>query len=190
MSWARCTGSPIPIKDTEAVAGMPAHSGLAPLQGPYRRRRFTARGTDKGRWPQSWWAKRTCRSSGTPDSPKTGLARHVAAHGTSTTRPADRAADRRLVLRQGYSPLGTAATAEVSIRIPASFSGLYGIKGTQGTHASPTGGRCLVPPHQTTPREVRSHADVRDSAVMMNVMAGPAPRRRVSDVAGEPARLY
>ena len=43
-------GVPIPIKDTEAVAGHAAHHWLAAVQGPYRRRRFAARRTDKGRW--------------------------------------------------------------------------------------------------------------------------------------------
>ena len=62
-------------------------------------------------------------------------------------------------------------------------------KGHAGTHASQTGGRCLLSPDQPLLR--RSDHTRRSGLCRDDERDGRScPRRRVSDVAGKPARLY
>ena len=74
----------------------------------------------------------------------------------------------------GMFPIGHGGDGGGSIRIPCSFSGLFGIKGTQGRNPRrPAGDNSFhIMNHSSGGPMTRN---VRDSALMMNVMAGPAP---------------
>ena len=106
-------GVPIPIKDTEAVAGMPHTIGSLLYKDRNRRRRFTACRTDKGRW----------RNRGGKDEPAGVRARRIhrkpawpAMLQPMEPGPHARRIERRIGGRRGrleYFPSGTAATAAV-----------------------------------------------------------------------------
>ena len=73
-------------------------------------------------------------------------------------------------LAAGLHPLATGSDGGGSIRIPASLSGIYGIKPTQGRVARP-----YYPPGgwRAFSQNGPMANNVRDAAVLLNVMAGP-----------------
>jgi aspartyl-tRNA(Asn)/glutamyl-tRNA(Gln) amidotransferase subunit A len=77
-------------------------------------------------------------------------------------------------LAAGLCPLATGGDGGGSIRIPASFCGVYGIKPTQGRVSSYTG----VPATATnlTSQQGPMSRTVRDSALLLQVLAGHDPR--------------
>ncbi len=75
----------------------------------------------------------------------------------------------------GLGPLAQGSDGAGSIRIPASFCGIYGLKPSWG----------LIPQYPASAVELFSHLGpmtrtVADSALMLNVMAGADPRDRLS----------
>ncbi len=75
----------------------------------------------------------------------------------------------------GLCALGTGGDGGGSIRIPASFNGIYGIKPTQGRISSYTG--VDAPPAvNLTSQQGPMSRTVRDSATLLQVMAGYDPR--------------
>ncbi len=75
----------------------------------------------------------------------------------------------------GMGPISQGSDGAGSIRIPAGFCGLFGLKPSWG----------LVPQYPASVVEMLSHAgpiarSVRDAALMLTVMAGEEPRDRVS----------
>ena len=73
-------------------------------------------------------------------------------------------------LAAGLCPLATGSDGGGSIRIPASFCGVYGIKPTHGRVPSPRTSWGLFGDSGPMSRTVR------DSALMLNAIAGPDPR--------------
>ena len=87
-------------------------------------------------------------------------------------------------LAAGLNPIAQGSDGGGSIRIPASFCGVYGIKGTQGRvprKYSTQQGHLPINFSQIGPMS----RTVLDSAIFMNVMAGPHPRDPGSAL-GEP----
>ncbi len=75
----------------------------------------------------------------------------------------------------GLCALGTGGDGGGSIRIPASFNGIYGIKPTQGRVSSYTG--VDAPPAvNLTSQQGPMSRTVRDTAILLQVMAGYDPR--------------
>ena len=78
-------------------------------------------------------------------------------------------------LAAGLGPLAQGSDGAGSIRIPASFCGIYGLKPSWG----------LIPQYPASAVELFSHLGpmtrtVADAALMLNVMAGADPRDRLS----------
>jgi aspartyl-tRNA(Asn)/glutamyl-tRNA(Gln) amidotransferase subunit A len=78
-------------------------------------------------------------------------------------------------LAAGLGPLAQGSDGAGSIRIPASFCGVYGLKPSWG----------LIPQYPASAVELFSHLGpmtrtVADSALMLNIMAGADPRDRLS----------
>ena len=72
-------------------------------------------------------------------------------------------------------PLATGGDGGGSIRIPAHFSGIYGIKPTQG-RVSAYSGLAGDPMPNLFSQQGPLSRTVRDSALLLQVMAGPDPR--------------
>jgi Asp-tRNA(Asn)/Glu-tRNA(Gln) amidotransferase A subunit family amidase len=84
----------------------------------------------------------------------------------------------------GLGPLAIGTDGGGSIRIPANFCGIFGIKATHG----------LVPVYPASQAEAVSHTGpmtrtVRDAALMLNTIAGYDPRDRNSFPTGNPDYL-
>ena len=166
-------GVPIPIKDTEAVEGMPHTIGSllykdriadADSLPAERIKGAGAIVVGKTNLPEFGHAGFTENRLGPPCCNPWNLD-HTPG-GSSGGSAAGVAA--------GVFPVGHGGDGGGSIRIPASFSGLYGIKGTQGRMPRrPAGDASFHPINHSSGGPITR--DVRDSAVMMNVMAGPAP---------------
>lgn len=101
---------------------------------------------------------------GVSDSPLTGITRNPWNHEMTTGGSSSGAA---AAIITGMGPLAIGSDGGGSIRIPASFTGIFGLKGT--------GGR--VPAYPNSPFGSLAHVGpmtrtVRDAALMMDVMAG------------------
>ena len=165
-------GVPVPIKDTEAVAGMPHTMGSLLLkdhvsdEDSLPAERIKGAGAivvGKTNLPEFGHAGFTENRLGEPCRNPWNLA-HTPG-GSSGGAAAGVAA--------GMFPVGHGGDGGGSIRIPSSFSGLFGIKGTQGRNPRRPSGKASwhVVNHSSGGPLTR---DVRDSALMMNVMAGPS----------------
>jgi aspartyl-tRNA(Asn)/glutamyl-tRNA(Gln) amidotransferase subunit A len=73
----------------------------------------------------------------------------------------------------GISPVATGSDGGGSIRIPAGFTGVYGIKPSQGRVPAPYQGPGGWRPFSQNGPMAR---DVRDACLLLDVMAGPDPR--------------
>ena len=116
------------VKELVAVAGLARHARVDALPGRHRDHATTPR--------RRGCATRARCSSASPRRPssdrRTGPARTCTAspatRGTPNARPADRRAVRRPRSRSGMMPICTGSDGGGSIRIPSSYSGLFGFK--------------------------------------------------------------
>jgi aspartyl-tRNA(Asn)/glutamyl-tRNA(Gln) amidotransferase subunit A len=109
---------------------------------------------------------------GATDSPLTGISRNP---WDLTKTPGGSSGGAAAAVAAGLAPLAVGTDGGGSIRIPGSFCGVFGLKPTCG----------LVPVYPTPNTGTLSHAgpltrSVRDAALMLQVMAGPDDRDRLS----------
>tara|TARA_Y100001934_G_C12378557_1_gene790805 strand:+ start:3274 stop:4680 length:1407 start_codon:yes stop_codon:yes gene_type:complete len=173
-------GVPVTIKDLQSLAGVPLRSGSHTTESvvPERDAPFVARLKDAGAvilgkttTPEFGW-------KGVSESPLTGVTSNpwrpgYNAGASSAGAGAGAAA--------GYGPLHQGSDGAGSIRMPAHFSGVFGLK--------PTYGR--IPNWPVPNNDQGSHIGpltrtVADAALMLKVMAGPDIRDHTS-LEGQPA---
>lgn len=160
-------GVPVAIKDVFLTAGWPTRKGsqAIPAAGPWetdapavaRLREHGAVLVGKTTTPELGW-------KGVTDSPLTGITRNP---WDLARTPGGSSGGSAVAVVLGMTPLATGTDGGGSIRIPAGFSGLVGIK--------PTFGR--VPHHPPSPFGTLAHAGpmartVADLALLLDVMAG------------------
>jgi aspartyl-tRNA(Asn)/glutamyl-tRNA(Gln) amidotransferase subunit A len=109
---------------------------------------------------------------GATDSPLTGISRNP---WDLTKTPGGSSGGAAAAVAAGLAPLAVGTDGGGSIRIPASFCGIFGLKPTCG----------LVPVYPTPNTGTLSHAgpmtrSVRDAALMLQVLAGPDDRDPLS----------
>lgn len=167
-------GVPFAVKDVTYTAGVPTTIGsrlyahLVPDDDAPLVARLRAAGAillGKTTTPELGW-------KGVTDSPLFGISRNP--WNTERT-PGGSSGGSAAALAAGMTPLATGTDGAGSIRIPASFCGVYGLK--------PSFGR--VPNAPPSAAELLAHAGpmtrtVRDAAAMLDVMAGPDERDRNS----------
>ncbi|WP_315837866.1 amidase [Bradyrhizobium prioriisuperbiae] len=162
-------GVPVAIKDTGHVAGWPMRIGshttpTAPstfdTPGVARLREAGAVFFCKTTTPEYGW-------KGITHGPLTGITRNP--WDTSRT-PGGSSGGSAALVAAGVMPLATGGDGGGSIRIPAAFSGVFGLKPSYG----------LVPnlpgPMGTLAVYGGLSRDVADSALLMNVLTRPDPR--------------
>jgi len=163
-------GVPVGIKDNILVAGMPARFGsrltdprLRPADAPAAARLREAGAVLLGKtaMPEYGW-------KATSDSPLTGVTRNPW-NTRMTTGGSSAGAVAATVLGMGALHLGTDGGG--SIRIPAAFTGCFGIKPT----------RARVPAYPASPLGTMAHVgplarSVADAALALTVIAAPDAR--------------
>lgn len=164
-------GVPVAIKDILLTKGWPTRRGSLTVDpsGPWtvdapcvaRLREAGAVLIGKTTTPEFGW-------KGSTDSPLTGITRNP--WNTAKT-PGGSSGGSSAALAARFAPLAMGTDGGGSIRIPASLSGVYGIK--------PSFGR--VPAYPLSPFGTVAHLGpmsrtVRDSAMFLNVIAKPDPR--------------
>ncbi len=85
----------------------------------------------------------------------------------------------------GVTAIAQGSDGGGSVRIPASFSGIYGIKPTQGRAPRRRAGVYSYFPLNNSSVGPMSR-DVRDSAVLLNVMSGPHPEAEAGTISSQP----
>jgi aspartyl-tRNA(Asn)/glutamyl-tRNA(Gln) amidotransferase subunit A len=163
-------GIPVPVKDTCVVRGWPTRFGSLTQRdaGPAAEDQpIIARLRESG-------AVFFCKTSapefawkGITDSRLTGITRNP--WDVSKT-PGGSSGGSAVAVAVNVAPIATGADGAGSIRIPASFTGIYGIKPTAGlvpSYPSPLGSLAVVGP-------LSRH--VKDAALMLQVISQPDPR--------------
>ncbi|RNL85811.1 amidase [Halostreptopolyspora alba] len=105
---------------------------------------------------------------GVTDSPLTGITRNP---WDPTKTPGGSSGGASAAVASGMAPLATGTDAGGSVRIPASFTGIFALKPTRG----------LVPHHPASAFGTLAHSGpmtrtVADAALMLDVLAQPDPR--------------
>lgn len=163
-------GIPVTVKDNIPQAGLPRRLGSRAISaepfpfdasGPKAMREAGAISLGRTTMPEFGWI-------GHCNSPLTGITRNPW-NLNRTTGGSSGGAAAAAALSIGALHIGTDGAG--SIRIPAAFSGVFGLK--------PTYGR--VPSHPASSFTVLSHhgpltRNVTDAAIMMNVISKPDPR--------------
>ena len=176
-------GVPVPIKDLEGVKGVRLTHGSVPADeiadsdalcvariraaggiiiGKTNTPEFGHAGTTEnlvfGPCRNAWNTERT------PGGSSGGAATSVAA---------------------GMTAISQGSDGGGSVRIPCAFSGIYGIKATQGRvprrHAGPNSWNIIN--HSSVGPMARN---VRDAAVLLNVLAGPSPDAEYGTISDDP----
>jgi aspartyl-tRNA(Asn)/glutamyl-tRNA(Gln) amidotransferase subunit A len=170
-------GVPVTIKDLLFIAGVKAHAGAPSLAD------FVPQ-TDSAAVERlkSAGAVLTCKTTTceygyklTADSPLTGITRNPWDLSRTSGGSSGGAA---AAVAAGCGPLGVGTDAVGSIRIPASFCGVFGIKPTFGLVPRAPG---FFPPSWGSLAHTGPIArTVADAALMLEVMAGFDPRDAVS----------
>jgi aspartyl-tRNA(Asn)/glutamyl-tRNA(Gln) amidotransferase subunit A len=164
-------GVPVAVKDLLLTKGWPTRRGSLTVdpKGPWeedaptvaRLREAGAVFIGKTTTPEFGW-------KGSTDSPLTGITRNP---WNKNKTPGGSSGGSSAALAARFCPLALGTDGGGSIRIPASFSGVYGLKPSFGRVAayplSPFGPVAHVGPMSRT---------VRDSAMLMNVIAKPDAR--------------
>ena len=163
-------GVPVTIKDLVLMRGFPTRRGsrlVEPVPEPddapatARLREAGAIILGKTTTPEFGW-----KAIG--DSPLTGITRNP---WNPERTPGGSSAGAAAACATGIGPLHIGTDGAGSIRIPSAFTGIFGLK--------PSFGR--VPAHPPSPMGLLSHVgpmtrNVRDAALMLNVLAQPDPR--------------
>src|SRR5687767_1878168 len=164
-------GVPVSIKDIILTKGWPTLRGSKTVdpKGPWnddapataRLREHGAVLLGKTTTPEFGW-------KGVTDSPLTGITRNP---WNMAKTPGGSSGGSAAAVAAGYAPLSLGTDGGGSIRIPAGFSGIYGLK--------PSFGR--VPAYPLSPFGTVAHVGpmtrtVEDSALMMNAIAKPDAR--------------
>lgn len=163
-------GVPVTIKDLVLMRGFPTRRGSRMIDpvpdtedGPAvaRLREAGAVILGKTTTPEFGW-----KAIG--DSPLTGITRNPWNLGRT---PGGSSAGAAAACAAGIAPLNVGSDGAGSIRIPAAFTGIFGIKATFGR----------VPAYPPSPMGLLSNVgpmtrDVRDAAAMLNVLARPDHR--------------
>lgn len=164
-------GVPVAIKDLLLTKGWPTRRGSATTDanGPWtedapavaRLREAGAVLLGKTTTPEFGW-------KGSTDGPLTGITRNP---WDKTKTPGGSSGGSSAALAARMAPLALGTDGGGSIRIPASFTGTYGIK--------PSFGR--VPAYPLSPFGTVAHVGpmshtVQDSALLLNIIAGPDAR--------------
>ena len=163
-------GVPVSVKDLIAVSGLPLSFGcrlfednIAVEDAPSVARLRAAGACITGKTTTS-----ELGSKGVGDSPLTGVTRNP--WNTAHT-PGGSSAGAAAGIAAGLVPVGLGTDGGGSIRIPASFCGLVGVKGSFG--------RVPVWPPSATPSLAHVGpitTNVADAALLFNVLAGPDAR--------------
>lgn len=163
------TGMPVTIKDLARVAGMPMARGshieagnMYDADAPFVARLKSAGAIVLGKTTTSEFGWK-----GVSHSPLTGITHNPWAHGMNAGASS---AGAGAAAAAGYGPLHQGSDGAGSVRMPAHFCGIYGLK--------PSFGRIPLTPVQSN--DQTSHLGpmtrtVADSAVMMEAMAGAHP---------------
>jgi len=163
-------GIPFTIKDLQATAGVQTDYASAVTQGsiptedaPVTSRLHAAGGMLIGKTTSAaeWGWK------GVSEAPISGITHNPWAHGLNAGASSSGAA---VAAACGYGPLHQGGDGAGSIRMPAHFSGVYGMK--------PTYGR--VPNWPVSNNDLATHIgpltrSVEDAALMLQAIAGPHP---------------
>jgi aspartyl-tRNA(Asn)/glutamyl-tRNA(Gln) amidotransferase subunit A len=164
-------GVPVGVKDLLVTKGWPTRRGSLTVdpKGPWeddaptvaRLKEAGAVMLGKTTTPEFGW-------KGSTDSPLTGITRNP---WNKDKTPGGSSGGSSAALAARFAPLTLGTDGGGSIRIPASFTGTYGLK--------PSFGR--VPAYPLSPFGTVAHVGpmtrtVRDAAMMMNVIAKPDPR--------------
>ena len=193
-------GVPVTIKDLLFVAGVPAHAGAPSLKDFVPQSDSAAVERLKAAGAVLTCKTTTCESGYklTADSPLTGITRNPWDLSRTSGGSSGGAA---AAVAAGCGPLGVGTDAVGSIRVPASFCGVFGIKPTFGLVPRAPG---FFPPSWGSLAHTGPIArTVADAALMLEVIAGfdardavslPQPPRKFLDrsrQAGRPAhRLH
>ena len=175
-------GVPIAVKDNFHLAGHPVSRGsrtasAAPVAGnaPMIERVIEAGAVIVGKttMPEFGW-------KGTGSSPLTGITRNP---WDTARNPGGSSSGSAATVASGAVPLALGSDAGGSIRIPAAFCGIVGVKPTLG----------LIPVWPGTVTESLSHVGplartVGDAALAVAAVAGPDPRDPLSYGASDTAR--
>jgi aspartyl-tRNA(Asn)/glutamyl-tRNA(Gln) amidotransferase subunit A len=160
-------GLPVTIKDLAAVAGMPTRSGsrtsgaeAVPADSPFVERLRAAGAIPIGKTTTSEFGW-----SGVSRSPLTGITHNPWRHGFNAGASS---AGAGAAAAAGFGPLHQGSDGAGSIRMPAAFCGVFGLK--------PSFGR--VPNAPLNVGDNTSHVgpmtrSVADAAMMLEMMAGP-----------------
>ncbi len=164
-------GVPVVIKDNQAFSGQPKASGSRAFAGGppvaedmpliARLREAGAIMFARTTMPDLGW-------KGLNDSPLTGVTRNP---WNPAMTPGGSSGGSAVAVATGCAPIGTGGDGGGSIRIPAAFTGVYGIKPTSGRlpslYDSPAGDLVGNGPLTRT---------VADAALVLAIMAKPDPR--------------
>lgn len=162
-------GMPVTVKDLARVAGMPMARGshmeagnISDEDAPFVQRLKSAGAIVLGKTTTSEFGWK-----GVSQSPLTGITHNPWAHGMNAGASS---AGAGAAAAAGYGPLHQGSDGAGSVRMPAHFCGIYGLK--------PSFGRVPLAPVQSN--DLTSHLGpmtrtVEDSALMMEVMSGPHP---------------
>ena len=162
-------GIPVTIKDHEAVRGMPVEYGTHLRRGDVasadnamvsRLRKAGAIILGKTTTPEFGW-------SGVSHSPLTGITHNPWKLGLNAGASS---AGAGVGAAAGYGPLHQGSDGAGSIRMPAHFCGVFGLKPTYGRVA-----QSPMAPSDGTVHLGPLTRNVADAAMMLKVMAGPHP---------------
>src|SRR5258706_12211069 len=166
-SSGKLAGKKIALKDNISLAGVPMMNGASPLEGyipdtdaTIVTRMLDAGGTIVGKVHCEYFCfsggSHTCAAGPVHNPHKMGYSAGGSSSGSA------------VVVATGEADMAIGGDQGGSIRIPASFSGIYGMKGTYGL-VPYTG---VMPIELTIDHTAPMTRNVRDNALLLEVLAG------------------